>query len=575
MTAQQGPARDSVRALASQHPSWAVKMSHRDGHEVVELIADGSPTVDMGFLAAGRSLDLAVSVTRVGTEITIKNVSPDATLGLWIDDIQANDNTTKLSLRTCQGSIRVRTCAHPMTLQTDDSACTVLVDSAASLIPVGGVPGCVIELHGGALFLAEPVPTVRINTSGSVQHADARAIPLTQVTQSPPTIETLELLGDCTLQLRALELVLGSVVGPADGIKPTLTIAGMTQGLMARAPGATSILPGGPQPKIVIKSVRDAKLRLSERASRVQGIASAKGASFVGPINVVFAASGVADTVIFDPGAGAKSDAVRLAAGKGAVLTNLTGTVTLSDVAHSTLSAGSGTFLIDGLGAPVQGTDGPCHGSVLTGISIPRGLTGRAMLAQLGDVYHFSPDVRTIPGRDQTWWARVTKSRAVDYSGSSNRSELVQDAELVRELARLSREKGAPGSVVTKIAWCSYRLRALKARGKVEGGALSAYRIIGYGERPMPAFITWAFLSFLLAGPVLAADKYGLDFSPDGFGNFALEAIRLALGPAAVVTRSGSLSSADVAELAARVLTSIPLVTGVLALRNYLKSDVA
>lgn len=67
----------------------------------------------------------------------------------------------------------------------------------------------------------------------------------------------------------------------------------------------------------------------------------------------------------------------------------------------------------------------------------------------------------------------------------------------------------------------------------------------------------------------------GLRFDPSWAGarRYALEASRLALGPAAGITRAGTLSTADVAEVLARVLTSIPLVTGTLALRNYVKSD--
>ena len=101
--------------------------------------------------------------------------------------------------------------------------------------------------------------------------------------------------------------------------------------------------------------------------------------------------------------------------------------------------------------------------------------------------------------------------------------------------------------------------------------ALSAYRTLGYGERPLPAFLLWFLMSLTLAGPVLALEGAAFDWS--GWDRLLTEAGRLALGPLSGLLKGGTLSGGDLAEVAARALTAIPLVTGSLALRNYVKSE--
>ena len=212
--------------------------------------------------------------------------------------------------------------------------------------------------------------------------------------------------------------------------------------------------------------------------------------------------------------------------------------------------------------------------TVLTSVRLPHGLDGRRILTLLGNAFHFTPDTTDLPGRDQTIWAWATRSREINYKKPENASRLLGDAEFVRELTRVCRDKGAPGSVTTQVSWCAYRLRALKAKG-VEWGALAIYRLLGYGERPVPAFALWVLLSFALAGPVLFANDHEFDWSKGGFGVFAAEVGRLLLGPLSALAKSGGTlnSTGDFVEVAARTLTAIPLVTGAIALRNYVKSE--
>jgi hypothetical protein len=265
---------------------------------------------------------------------------------------------------------------------------------------------------------------------------------------------------------------------------------------------------------------------------------------------------------------------VELTLGEETVATDITGEIQLNDARHVNLTAG-----IDGVlfRAPLSGrnkaaagavAERPFEGLVISGARLPTGLEGRRILTMLADAYHFSPDVRGIPGHDQTVWAKLFQTQRTRYRRTD--VALHEDAEYVRELARLSREKGAPGSVTTRIAWCAYRLRALKTVG-TERLALAVYRLFGYGERPAPALALWLVLSLVLAGPVLWAGRYSPTWSWRGYGQTLLEASRLALGPLAGLSRSGNLTTSDVLELFARALISAPLVTGILALRNYVK----
>ena len=63
------------------------------------------------------------------------------------------------------------------------------------------------------------------------------------------------------------------------------------------------------------------------------------------------------------------------------------------------------------------------------------------------------------------------------------------------------------------------------------------------------------------------------DWSSEGRENWLHEVFRLMLGPLAALTQSGSLSGGQVAELVARAVVPIPLVTGAIAMRNYVKSE--
>lgn len=259
-----------------------------------------------------------------------------------------------------------------------------------------------------------------------------------------------------------------------------------------------------------------------------------------------------------------------LRAGDGSFLLNVEGSVDIGKAPGIHIAAGERGLAVH-LDSSTSPDDKPWKGTMMTDVILPAGLVGRRVLDVLEGAYQFTPSVKKIPGRDQTLLARVLGRRQTRYTGDREvRRQLYEDAEFVRELSVLCRKKGTPGSVATTVGWCAYRLRHLKARG-VERLALSVYRMLGYGERPLPALITWLCLSLALAGPVLAAD--GAKFDWTGVDLILSEAGRLALGPLAGLLRGGNLSGGDLAEIAARALTSIPLVTGALALRNYVKAE--
>jgi|GEM_PF-5418440 len=257
---------------------------------------------------------------------------------------------------------------------------------------------------------------------------------------------------------------------------------------------------------------------------------------------------------------------VALTCSENSSIMDLSGDVRLGGCAGAHLEGARGKgFTI--LGKVDGSTEADWSGSILIGFQTPPGLAGRRLLADLEGAYHLNPNASNISGWDQalttnlspvTWMYYLQSFRADRFQPAR------QNAEYLRELSRLAREKGAPGATRTKLGWCANRLRNQTADG-VEWIALSFYRLIGYGERPLPALVTWL-IAALLSTWVALSTTNASDFN-ETFGS-------MSLGPLAGIMRvDGSGAHVDgTGWLALRALVAIPLVTGLIALRNYVKS---
>lgn len=207
---------------------------------------------------------------------------------------------------------------------------------------------------------------------------------------------------------------------------------------------------------------------------------------------------------------------------------------------------------------------GTFRGSVLIDFDLPASSEGRRVLNALNEAYHVVPRSAKIPGAD---------GKLRRYSGfipKSSLVHLVRDAEFVSELARLARDKRAPGATRTRIAWWAYRLRHLNSQSRWERFALIIYRALGYGERPIPAFLSWFVLALVATSVVLWGSA--LDFSWDGASIFIAELVSQALAPFGSITGTGNPDASSL-EYALRPLIAVPLITGALALRNSVKQE--
>jgi hypothetical protein len=255
-----------------------------------------------------------------------------------------------------------------------------------------------------------------------------------------------------------------------------------------------------------------------------------------------------------------------------AVVTGATGQVVLQLAANAQLvgSERSGLELTDIAPTPFTDPAQALGGAALENIKIPMNARGRQQLALLEHVAHFTPYVRDLPMiRIREWRYRRPFARK-RWPTKLEQAQLSGEYEYVKTLARLAAEKGAPGSVRTKLAWATYRMRNLAAGSPVERIALSAYRVIGYGERAIPAVATW-----LLAAVVAIPIARGIhpDLSVRGLREFGEQWGHYVLSPLHLLRLGGGDDNPGTRELIARILVAAPFVTAVLAARNYVKAD--
>lgn len=303
----------------------------------------------------------------------------------------------------------------------------------------------------------------------------------------------------------------------------------------------------------------DVAVRLEERASlRVDG--ECAQLDVTGPGQLSLAA---ADAVTF------RSPPVTLNLDPHAQVVAATGTVRLGRVASSHIAGtGSAAGLSPGLTVESVEASADSLGNLsLVNATFPVSLSGRRTISALREHADNVTPMLTdnIPGRGP-WRLPARAPRLI-------REDLMMQSEFTRALAALAGERGAPASIRTDLAWSSYRMRNASAPGRTERWVLSAYRLIGYGERAIPPLVLYVGVALVLAA--LSLHEREIDPSLGGvatylgaFGNWLitpLHLLRLTEDPPSAYTFSEPWGTL------ARIALAIPFVTAVLAFRNYVK----
>lgn len=576
--------------IADLGRSYAVPEIQDDENRSIRLTMSGDKAIDLSRAPAGRVVHLQVQAQPGTRTLTLTGLGPGSVVTLSIPELPSNEKIELLKLTNCRGQLRLGSlvrgvhlvCAdtdtdteeEPREDQPGDEARSVVLLTDAAITVDEPFSKTMLILRGGTVWVGSSIEEVAIVEQGTIALDKSNSGP----------IQTLTVGGDSLLTLGPDRPLIGVIRGLVD---PTGDQHRRPKLRLQPQPARGNVI----AEEISVDSIENVVLAEATRPAALGRVKSVRECEIHGGVRLALREDATVSQTTFVPDTDATVRNPVLSAAAGAFLLDVTGTVDLGTAPGIHISAGADALTI-GIHSSIEEDSDPWRGAMMTNVKLPPGLVGRRMLDKLQGAYQLTPDVSELPGSDQTAVARLAsltrrtpptllarsprltrlaRTKRTDYATDADaRRKLYEDAEFVRELASLSREKGTPGSVATRIAWCSYRLRNIKAHG-VERAALNVYRLLGYGERPLPAFLLWAALSIALAGPVLIARGGHPEWCC--FDRLLAEAGRLALGPLAGLLRGGTLSGGDIAEIAARTLTAIPLVTGALALRNYVKSE--
>jgi hypothetical protein len=531
-------------ALQAGSRRSVVQVQGRPGDLYLEVTLASQRAFSLAAILPDSQIPLVITGLRRAHEAAFSGLRHGAAVEIAFAETLNNNDLVSLAIDDCHGTVELTAVPRALSFTATESSSTVRLRQGAGLIIEDAYsPDVVIELHGGFLDVRAIVSRVDLCGSGRLRSP----------TSDGPQVVELLVREDSTLSLEpgGNEPPVGTVRSPSAHQPHTLTLESTDDSIKRRQFGAvTRVRLKGGYPKCRVMSH------------------SMMNATLAAPMQVFLEDRATVTDAEFETAGEAW---VAVNAGRDSLLLNCSGAIELGNVPYLHVGASDDVLKVreidDGDG---EFSPDSWKGIALAGVELPSGLTGRKFLTRLDQAFNVTPDTRQLPGRDQTVLARLFRTRRTTYSDGD--TTLMADAEYVRELSKVCREKGAPGSVATMVGWCAYRLRALKAHG-VERLALAVYRWLGYGERPVPALLLWVFLSLALAGPVLAIGGAGIELK-HGVDNFFVEVGRIALGPLAGITKGGSLDSGkDVAELFARTIAAIPLLTGALALRNYVKSE--
>lgn len=419
-----------------------------------------------------------------------------------------------------------------------------VVAAAESEVAIHGdvPPSSSIKLNGGTLYLrdrAENLALVSLMSSSTVRADDVH----------PPPIEVLSIEGEgASLHLEGDASLINVIRGANDS--PLMSLELTSEG----------------DKPVVVREIHKVMLHTSG-AFRVTVSDAAVDLALTGSTHINFGAGCVTKGLKCEE---TLQKVPQLSADRGAVVTNASGPLVLGHVPGVLIDGTSdGSLELRGA-APSVDEKGAVNWTDLTikNFVTAGGLHGRGALAPLRPAAFVDPYTRDLPG----WRSRLRIGRICREYKDDN-SRLRSDLDYVRALSQLCRDVGAPGSTRTKVAWAAYRLRQ-RASSWPERTLLAAYRLVGYGERPLPAFALWVAAALALGLVVHAR-------ATDGWGHLALgsihlwleEALRQAVGPLASAFRLEVAGDDPLPPwlVLAKLVVVVPLATGLLALRSLLK----
>jgi hypothetical protein len=499
-------------------------------------------------------------VVRLGTQQAFNLAALEPHIHLVLDitfeRVPGNYNLATVTNLRADSHLQVRT---RFTEGTSASFCTViLTDVQGHLVLTGNDLLTIVKLTTKPAYL-------RVGPGRFALEADGEPADVTLTDDADVELRTslrsLALPDQCTLrpggatEIESLEIGSRTTVG-LEGRLTVTTLTGVAGGEPTLTLSAEVAHAGV---SVTARTIADLKIGSDASNLDLTIIERADNVTVEGSAGVTIEGNAFVREIL-------SAGTVTLAAGPTAVLTELGGRWTIRNAAGASLSGGKEGFEIHEITPPSQYGSNPFGGASLSRFHLSNPSNRRRILAELDAAYFLDPLPDRLPGggaayhehRPWRWQLAEDRNRA-----------LSQDAEFVRELARQAREHGAPGSTRTRVAWCAYRLRHFASGSWWERRALDGYRLLGYGERPGPAFLSWVAVAAVCAGATLG---FTPDPTPDGLLRFLGAGIEQALGPVGSLFGTGT-PDAEWWTYALRTLVAIPLITGALALRNYVKQD--
>lgn len=147
--------------------------------------------------------------------------------------------------------------------------------------------------------------------------------------------------------------------------------------------------------------------------------------------------------------------------------------------------------------------DDPLQNSTIRGARIEPGNTGRVRVAELAGVRVFEPAFDKSSHPDG-WWTpfySLHQLEKLSKNAPGKRAEkehLLDCAYFYKELDVLVAEKCGAGAIRSKVAWDRVRAQHLIS-GRVERWMYAGFRLLGYGQRPLPPLLTWLVMGFVTA----------------------------------------------------------------------------
>lgn len=247
---------------------------------------------------------------------------------------------------------------------------------------------------------------------------------------------------------------------------------------------------------------------------------------------------------------------------KHAVLEGATGSIALAECTDSTILGAKDK---ESLALEQFVADGETRGLTLIDVKIPYTPDGVKSLQSLDRAV-----TDFVPVLDDDLRYRLHLDKA---AGATSHNEAERATHYLKLLATLTQRYCTRGEQRAKVNWLLYRSLHRSTTSPLERLLFFGYRMVGYGERYWPSFLT-----FLVGGFIITcALSFGtpLDISAQGFRNFASRLWDIMLSPLYILklTSASPFSfGVDVRlETLLRALLVVPLVTGFLALRKSLK----